>query len=161
VFDGATGHRDLTPPPPTSIQDFLSWWPDGWSLRDSFFPPNLCLLKLSLIAGMEILAHDGSYKPKVSGRLGAAAWIMECQSTGATCHGPTSGRSHEVNPYRFELQGIHAGLIAVLALCEYTGVQTGSIHIGCDNLNGIKLSAKCRNLNVSLSAIHTNLIHAI
>jgi hypothetical protein len=33
--------------------------------------------------------------------------------------------------------------------------------VGCDNLNGIKLSAKRRNLNVSLSIKHTDLIRAI
>lgn len=162
AFDGSAPNDYKFDPLPSNLRALIDSWPDGWPLHDSFFPDDMSLIVQAIIEGSAILVSDGSYKPKVSPRLGSAGWIFECQTTGATCRGrcQTSGQPQEVNPYRSELQGLHAGLLAILAVCSFYDVKEGSLRVGCDNSNGVSLSGK-RALNVSMSTKHVDLIRAI
>lgn len=161
-FDGAAPTSTGSLPPPASLRDFINRWADGWPLQDSFFPPEPHLLTQALHSGSGVLVTDGSYKPLVSRELGAAAWQFECSLTGAVCCGEvqTSGQPHEVNPYRSELQGIHTGLLGILAFCQFHDISQGSFKVGCDCESGYKLAAK-RGLVVPVGIKHSDLIRAI
>ena len=78
---------------------------------------------------------DGSYMPNLSTLLATAAWRIEPKSTRTfVCRGetPVSGISTEINPYRAELTGIHAVLMAIKATCTFYDITEGSIDIFCD-----------------------------
>jgi hypothetical protein len=78
--------------------------------------------------GTAIMFSDGSYKPLLLTKIGAAAWILECSQTSTVCFGEcsTSGLWHEINAYWSELQGCHAGLLALLTFCIYHDQHSGS-----------------------------------
>ena len=91
-----------------------------------------------------------------------ASWIFECRLTGASCRGvcQTSGLEHEVNAYQSELQGVHAGLIGMLAFCSFHDITGGSFNIGCDNEVGVDQANKW-HLNIPIRMKHVDLIRAI
>ena len=144
------------------MAEYISRDPTNWPLFDSYFPSDPSLITLALTSGMGILVCDGSYKPYTSQELGAASWIFECSITAACCRGvcQTSGLENNVNAYRSELQGIHAGLIGMLAFCTFHNISGGSFRLGCDNEVGIFQSSK-QHLNVPIRTKHADLIRAI
>ncbi len=93
-----------------SIYDFIQQWEDSWPLADSFFPEDPSLIIQAITNGTATMVSDGSYKPFLSTEIGAAAWILECSATQASCFGQcsTTGIRKEVNAYRCEVQGCHA-----------------------------------------------------
>ena len=72
----------------------------------------------------------------------------------------TSGPPDEVTAYRSELQGIHAILLALSALCEFHTIPSGKVHISCDNLTSVK-EAGYEFLKVALAKSNADLIRAI
>jgi hypothetical protein len=108
------------------------------------------------------MVSNGSYKPFLSTEIGAATWILECLVTWASCFGEcsTTGTRNEVNPYRCENQGCHAGLVSLLAFASYHQVQGGSVDCYFDNDTGLNQST-ARRLNVSMKLKHSDLIRAI
>jgi hypothetical protein len=72
----------------------------------------------------------------------------------------TSGQQHEVNAYRSELQGIHASLLAIAAICTIHNVAHGRIVIACDNETGVKL-ANGDWLKVGIQKKHVDMIRSI
>jgi hypothetical protein len=99
---------------------------------------------------------------ELSTDLGGAAWKVEDPTMGHAMWGTTqtSGSERDVNPYRSELQGIHALLLAVTAVCKFCNITDGKITVGCDNLGGIKRSA-ADWLKINQSTKHADLIRAI
>ena len=108
------------------------------------FPSDPTLITHALISSTGILVSDSSYKQYVSRKLGTASWIFECGLTKVTCGGvcQTSGLEHDINAYRLELQGIHAGLIGMLAFCTFHNISGGSFQISCDNEVRVNQSSK-------------------
>jgi hypothetical protein len=100
-----------------------------------------------------------TYKPFLSTEIGAAAWILECLVTQASCFGEclTTGTRNEVNPYRCEVQGCHAGLLGLLAFAVYHQVQGGSVDFCFNNDASLNQSA-ARHLNVAMKLKHSDLI---
>jgi hypothetical protein len=76
-----------------NIHEFIEDWEDSWPIADSYFPldPNISSTSY----------FNSLYKALLSMEIGAAAWILECSQTGATCCGEcsTSGLRSEVNAY--------------------------------------------------------------
>jgi hypothetical protein len=160
-FEGFA-HSIPDTPRPASLRETINSLPDNWPLELSTLPQDLSRLKEALINGTAVGVTDGSYRPFLSTLLGAASWVIECSATKASCDGlvQTSGQRHEVNPYRSELQGLHATLMAVLCLCRFCEITSGSIKIGCDSETGVRLSGRS-SLKVSLSTKHVDLICGI
>jgi hypothetical protein len=145
-----------------SIYDFIQQWEDSWPLADSSFPEDPTLIIQAITNGMATMVSDGSYKPFLSTEIGAAAWILECSVTQASCFGEcsTTGTRKEVNAYRCEVQGCHAGLLGLLALAIHHQIQGGSVDCYFDNDAGLNQSAAC-HLSVSMKLKHGDLIQAI
>ena len=162
LFDGSTACAIQSLPVPHDMAEYISWDPTNWPLFDSYFPLDPSLITLALMSGMGILVCDGSYKPYTSRELGTASWIFECSITAACCHGvcQTSGLENDINAYQSELQGIHAGLIGMLAFCTFHNISGGSFWLGCDNEVSIFQSLK-RHLNIPIQTKHADLIWAI
>jgi hypothetical protein len=129
---------------------------------ESFFPEDPVLITQAIISGMAVMVNDGSYKPLLLTEIGATAWILECSATSVVCFGEcsTSGLRNEVNAYRSEIQGCHAGLLGLLAFCIYHDIHEGSIMFHFNNDAGLDQAAK-GHLNVSTKYKHSNLIWAI
>jgi hypothetical protein len=89
------------------------------------------------------MVSDGSYKPLLLTNIGAAAWILECSVTQASCFEEcsTSGTRHEVNSYRLEIQGCHTGLLGLLAFAISHQIQGRRVDFYFDNDAGLNQSA--------------------
>ena len=161
-FDDSAARAIPSSQTPHDMASFLSQDATNWPLFNSFFPPKPTLIVQALISRMGTLVSDGSYKEFVSRELGTASWIFECGLTGASCRGvcQTSSLEHEVNAYWSELQGIHTGLIGMLAFCSFHDITGGSFRIGCDNEVGVDQADKW-HLNVPIRTKHADLIRAI
>jgi hypothetical protein len=101
----------------------------------SFFPADPSLIRQAIVHGTAIMVSDGSYKPLLLTNIGAAAWILECSVTQASCFGEclTLGTRHEVNSYQSEIQGCHAGFLGLLAFAIYHQIQGGRVDFYFDN----------------------------
>jgi hypothetical protein len=163
LFEGAATYAYPAEPTYESIKDFIDQWEDSWPLANSFFPADPSLIIQAIVHGPAIMVSDGSYKPLLSTKIGvAAAWILECSETGASCFGEflTSGTWHEVNSNRSEIQGCHAGLLGLLAFAIYHQIHGGLVEFYFDIDASLNQSADS-NLNVALKLIHGDLIQAI
>jgi hypothetical protein len=86
-----------------SIYDFIDQLvEDSWPLANSFFPADPSLVIQAIVHGMAIMVTNGSYKPLLLTKIGAAAWILEYLETRASCFGEcsTSGMRNKVNSYQ-------------------------------------------------------------
>jgi len=81
---------------------------------------------------------------EASPEFATAAWLLEDSHFPyqALCRGiaHVSSVTNDVNAYRAELQGLHALLLAVKAVCSFHLITSGSILIGCDNVGAPKPS---------------------
>jgi hypothetical protein len=145
-----------------SIYDFIDQLEDSWPLANSFFPADPSLVIQAIVHGMAIMVSNGSYTPILLTKIGAAAWILECLETRASCFGEcsTSGMRNEVNLYQLEVQGCHAGLLGLLAFVIYHQIHSGSVDFHFDNDASLNQSA-ASNLNVAMKLKHGDLIQAI
>jgi hypothetical protein len=117
------------------IGELIASWKDfAWPLQDSVFPDDLAPIAASLRNGTAIGCCDGSYMPKLSTSLGAAAWQLEDPATGVAIRGATqtSGGEKDVNSYRSELQGIYTILLGTYAVCLFCAISKGAMTVGCD-----------------------------
>jgi hypothetical protein len=162
MFEGAAGNKYTVDPTYVNIHEFIEKWEDSWPIAESYFPPDPTLVAQAISNGTAVMVSDGSYKALLSTEIGAAAWILECSQTGATCCGEcsTSGLRNEVNAYRSELQGCHAGLLGLYAFSIYHQLQGGSVTFHFDNDAGVDKSAE-RHLNVPERYKHADLVRAI
>jgi hypothetical protein len=123
-----------------SIGDLITSWNDfAWPLQDSVFPKDLAPLAASLHNGMAISCCNGSYMPKLSTYLGAAAWKLEDPTTGVAIQGATqtSGGEKDVNSYRSKLQGLYTILLGAYTVCLFCEIGNGAMTVGCDSLECI------------------------
>jgi hypothetical protein len=67
---------------------------------------------------------------------------------------------HEVNSYRSEIQGCHAGLLGLLAFAIYHQIQGGHVDFYFDNDAGLNQLADS-NLNITMKLKHGDLIRSI
>jgi hypothetical protein len=130
MFEGSAGNAFSPSPTHDMIYDFITDWEDSWPIMESFFLEDPNLIIQAITSGTAVMVSDGSYKPLLSTESGAAAWILECSQTGAVCFGEcsTSRLRNEVNAYRSEIQGCHAGLLGLLAFCIYHEVHQVQSH---------------------------------
>jgi hypothetical protein len=162
MFEGAAGNKYTVDPMYENIHEFIEKWEDSWPIAESYFPPDPTLVAQAISNGTAVMVSNGSYKALLSTEIGAAAWILECSQTGATCCGEcsTSGLRNEVNAYRSELQGCHAGLLGLYAFSIYHQLQGGSVTFHFDNDAGVDKSAE-RHLNVPKRYKHADLVRVI
>ena len=162
MLEGAAGNEYPVDPTYANIHEFIEDWEDSWPIADSYFPPDPTLVAQAISNGTAVMVSDGSYKALLSTEIGAAAWILECSQTGATCCGEcsTSGLRSEVNAYRSELQGCHAGLLGLMAFAIYHQLHGGSVTFHFDNDAGVDKSAESY-LNVPTRYKHADLVKAI
>jgi hypothetical protein len=162
LFEGAATNAYPAEPTYESIYNFIDQWEDSWPLADSFFPADPSLIRQAIVHGTAIMVSDSSYKPLLSTNIGAAAWILECLVTRASCFGEclTLGMRHEVNSYRSEIQGCHAGLLGLLAFAIYHQIQGRCVDFYFDNDAGLNQSADS-NLGITMKLKHVDLIRAI
>ncbi len=134
----------------------------SWPLVVSFFREDLALITQAISEGTAIMVSDRSYKPLLSTKIGAVAWILECLQTSVVCFEEclTSGLRHEINAYWSELQGCHDGLLALLAFWIYHNLHGGLVTFHFDNDAGLDKMAE-GNPKVSTKYKHSDLIQAI
>jgi hypothetical protein len=72
----------------------------------------------------------------------------------------TSGEEVDVDPYRSELQGVHAMMLGLFAFCTFYKISEGHVRLGCDNSNSVR-HGKGDWCKVPLSIAHADLIRAI
>ena len=65
-----------------------------------------------------------------------------------------------MNTYHSKLQGIHAVLMAILAICSFHDVTDGEVMVCCDNEKALWLSGQ-KEMQVSMYCKHADLICAI
>ena len=96
-------------------------------MEHSEFPEEGRDVARGMIKGTVIGVSDGSYMEERSAQHAAAAWVLECQETGATCWGtlPVPGESTDINPYRAEPFGILAMRTAIDLLQERWQIEAG------------------------------------
>lgn len=87
----------------------------------------------AIIKETALLICDGSYQPKLSQDIGAAAWIVECTNTKAQAWGMVRSTTTQSSSYRSELMGLYSALALISAVCELHRVKEGSVIVGCDN----------------------------
>jgi hypothetical protein len=162
LFEGAATNTYPAEPTYQSICNFIDQWEDSWPLANSFFLADPSLIIQAIVHGTAIMVSNSSYKALLSTNIGAAAWIFECSETCASCFGECStlGTRYEVNFYRSEIQGYHAGLLGLLAFAIYHQIQGGLVDFYFDNDTGLNQLADS-NLNVTMKLKHGDLIRAI
>jgi hypothetical protein len=87
LFEGAAANAYPAKSVDESIYDFIDQWEDSWPLANSFFPADPSLVIQANVHGTAIMVSNGSYKPLLSTKIGAATWISECLETQASCFG--------------------------------------------------------------------------
>jgi hypothetical protein len=139
MLEGVAGNEYPLDPMYANIHEFIEDWEDSWPMADSYFPLDPTLVAQAISNGTAVMVSNGSYKALLSMEIGAAAWILECSQTGATCCGEcsTSGLRSKVNAYRSELQGCHAGLLGLMAFAIYHQLHGGSVTFHFDNDAGV------------------------
>ena len=72
---------------------------------------------------------------ELSMRHAAAAWVMECTSTGTQCHGviQVPGEEADINPYRAELTGLIAVQKGLEFIAKRWKVTAAKVAIRVDN----------------------------
>ena len=90
-----------------SLTELIDDDPDAWMFTHSTFPDEGHMVAEGIANGTVIAISDGSYMPDLSQEHATAAWIIECQHTGARCWGvlQVPGKKREVNAYRAETLG--------------------------------------------------------
>jgi hypothetical protein len=113
---------------------------DQWAMSQISLPDNGTGLAASLIAGSAIAVSDGSFK---DGRGTAAFVIEDCihpnnlsQAIGVNT---VPGSLEDHSAYRSELSGDWGVISAVECICKAHGVTSGSIEVGLDGEQAMKV----------------------
>jgi len=118
----------------------------------------------AVMLGMAHVVCNGLYMSEASLEYATAAWLLEDSRFPHQnlCHGivHVSGITTDVNAYQAELQGLHALLLAIKAICSYYSVTSGLVLVGCDNLGALHQAQQLQEVSPSNSA-HADLIQAI
>jgi len=107
---------------------------------------------------------DRLYMSETSLESATVAWLLEDSrlSHQSLCHSiaHVSGITINVNAYQAEIQGLHALLLAIKAICSYYSVTSGLVLVGCDNLSTLHQAQQLQELTPCNSA-HADLICTI
>jgi hypothetical protein len=91
MLEGSARNSYAPAPMHDMTHDFIAEWEDSWPLAVSLFPEDLAGINCSSnCGGTAIMFSDGSYKPLLLTKIGAAAWILECSQTSTVCFGECS-----------------------------------------------------------------------
>jgi hypothetical protein len=109
---------------------------DQWALRTFHCPNDGSHIAAAILQGTAVAVCDGSYKES----FGTAGFVL--QRGNSKDHrilgtNITPGSPDDINPYRAELAGIFAIVVAVEAIVAFHDIQSGSIELGCDCESGI------------------------
>ncbi len=162
LLEGWATSFETETPQPTTVRDVIdSWGEANWPLEKSDFE-NAKSIAEAIESRKALAVCDGSYMPDACRSSGAAAWIVEHSDTQICCNGvvQTSGEEDEVNPYRSELQGLHALLMALLAICKLFNITQGYVKVGCDNETAVWLAGN-PILQLAMHTKHVDLVRAI
>lgn len=160
LVEGYTPVRDNGWPRPTTLRDIFERWGEEWVWRNIEIDDEGEWLAKAIRHRTVILVCNGSYKPRESLELGAAAWILECQVNGRRVRGAVQMTAVNASAYRSELMGIYMGLALVKAVCTLHRVQSGRVAVRCDNEKAIELSAVASK-RVAPCRKHTDVLRAI
>jgi hypothetical protein len=107
------------------------WWSGNWEGNEG----TVIQVASDIANGNGFAACDGSYK---EGK-GTASTVVEGKSAGPKIYTSVMvpGDTEDQSAYRSELAGILATIQMVNAICEYRGVQQGSITICCDGKSAL------------------------
>jgi len=137
------------------------WKEHAWPLHSSVSPNQGQALTEAIMLGMAHGVCDGSYTSEASLEYATATWLLEDsrfphQSLWCSIvH--VSGITTDINAYQAELQGLHALLLAIKAICSYYSVTSGSVLVGCNNLGALHQVQQLQELTPCNSA-HADLI---
>lgn len=161
-YEGSASEVEKEETNPTTIKELIDEWELAWPLESSSFPDNGRTVAEALRDGSAIAVADGSYQPKLSDAVATAAWTIHAPKTKTNCSGvcQAAGIRKDSNAYRGELQGIHAALLGILALCKFHEITSGSVRLGCDCETAIKKSEP-QWLRVPQKTKHADIIRAI
>lgn len=127
----------------------------SWLLSDisTLSATNMGQLKHSIEQGNITVVSDGSFYQQH--QLGAAAWIIECNSTKLRVTGCCicPGNPMDQCSYRSELIGILGYIQHVNLLCHTYNIQQGIVHSGCDGKGAVM------TCNITFDIIKTNRPH--
>ena len=117
------------------IKDIIRNSKNKWLMECSEFPDEGREVAQGIIKGTVIGVSDCSYMEERSKEYAAAAWVLECQETGATCWETLAipGDSTNINPYRAELFGILAMRTAIKMLQERWQLEEGMVELYVNN----------------------------
>lgn len=82
IVEGHAPVRCCDVPRPMTLREIFESWGEEWVWRNVEIDDEGEWLAEAISQGTVILVCDGSFKPRESRKLGAAAWILECQATG-------------------------------------------------------------------------------
>lgn len=135
------------PHPLDSILDVLGSWGNRSLWRSFQCDGDGSWIYRALKLGSLVVVHDGSYMPKISQEVCAAAFVIHCPLQGKYAHGTWVEKTtrKDVDNYRAEiLGGIGAQLVVKAALENRSASHCMEPRYGCDNLGVVSHGNQAR-----------------
>ena len=106
-----------------------------WMFEKIHFPNDGRQIAAAMQEGTLLVVTDGSYMKELSTRHAAAAWVMECTSTGTQCHGviQVPGDKADINTYRAEITGLIAVRKGLEYIAKWWQVTAAKVVLRVDN----------------------------
>ena len=145
---------------PIPFEESLHDGDDSWMWAETALETSSHILADGIATNEATLITDGSYYRDLAPTKGGACWILETH--GNSTHqaaGCLRSTGTTATAYRSELSGIYGGLRFVKKLCASTGVTSGSLRVGCDNLLAVQ---RCKGgLKVPTRVAHSDILICI
>jgi len=109
------------------------WKEHAWPLYSSVFPNQGQAIAEAIMLGTAYGVCDGLYMSEASPEYATAAWLLEDSRfphQNLCCSIVHVSGIIDVNAYQAELQGLHALLLAIKAICSYYSVTSGLVLVG-------------------------------
>jgi hypothetical protein len=142
------------------VLDYLSLNNQAWVWKYIEEDANHAEMARALEHGNSTAITDGSYFPDRDKTRGAAAWVLECQDSGAWIECALRSPGIIANTYRSELSGMYAIHAYINALVTIYKVQSGRATIGCDNKVALEKS-ETKDRRIRPVVKHSDVIRAI
>jgi hypothetical protein len=142
------------------VVNYLSLNNQAWVWKYLEEDANHAEMARALEHGNITAVTEGSYFPERDKTRGAAAWVLECQDSGARIECALRSPGIIANAYRSELSGMYAILVYINALVTVYKVQSGRATIGCDNKVALEKS-ETEDRKIRLVLKHSDVIRAI
>ena len=165
ILEGSAPVAGPTSPPTAmtladAMRSVMKGWGCDWLWDYVEWEDDIGWLPRALKNGTALLICDGSYKPKSSSDVGAAAWILRCTDCQHQVVGVLQSPGSIANAYRSELTGLYAVLAFTLACCDACNLREGNLTLGCDNIVGLRKAADS-DRRVPSRTKHADVIRAI